>query len=117
MLKLVAMDPTDFRHITTSAQFAPQGKAEEIDHHVMKPGAAFRIGEDTIEDFDDFPDLHGETGFFCRFPCRPLAQGLAEFEHAAGNRPCALQRFAGTPDHYHAIILNDDGAYGHDGPV
>jgi hypothetical protein len=103
--------------------FAADAFAEIVGDYVVKTRAArFAWGEvaryvgivafvdDAVENFDEFADADFEAGFFEDFAGDSFLQRLTQFQHAAGDRPLAAQRFAGAFDQYRAALIDDYAA-------
>ena len=91
--------------------------AEEVDQYIVILGASVGVGEDAVEDVEDFADFDGESGFFEGLAGGSVAEFLAEFEDAAGNGPFTPKRLGGTSNQQGAVVVDDDGSDADDGMV
>ena len=60
--------------------------------------------------FEQFEGLDVEAGFLADFAGDAGREGLADFEHAAGEGPVALEGLGSAANEEHAAVVNDNGA-------
>src|SRR5450755_3783923 len=89
--------------------------AEEVDQDVVVLDVAFGIGEDAVENVEDFANFDGQPGFFEGLAGGSVAEFLAEFEGPAGNGPLTPKRLGGTSNQQGTVVLEDDGSDADDG--
>jgi len=78
-------------------------------------GTAVVIGEDAVEDFENFSDLDVEGGFFQHFTSDAVAELLAEFKDASRDGPLSFERLGIAAYQQSAFVGNDDGSDADDG--
>ena len=83
----------------------------------MVARAAIAVTEDALEGFDQLSHADIESGFFLQLAPDTLDKGFTQLKRAAGDRPCALERFSAAPDQQHAVILDHHTANAHHRPV
>src|SRR5262249_16817833 len=77
--------------------------ANHGDERVVVANATLRIAVDCINDSQRTSRLRRNAGFFDELAHRPLGDGLAKFEHAAGKPPAAQHRGVGAADHEYSV--------------
>ncbi len=95
------------------AQFSARHAAQIIGDHVVVADA-LALAMNPVENLNQFNRLHLQPGFFPHFARNPGGQRLAHFEHAARQRPMALERLAPAPHQQHPALLDDHRAHAHE---
>ena len=75
---------------SAASRDSPGGAAKVIHQHVMIFGAAFRIEDDALEDFQHREHFYFKTCFLPYLAAHRLFEAFAAFNGASGNRPESL---------------------------
>ena len=107
---LRAPDPANRVGVRGSAELAAGYAAKIVGNDVVVAHAAL-FADDAVDELNEFDDADIEAGFLADFADGAGGEGFAQLEHAAGQRPVALEGLAAATDEEHAAILDDDGAH------
>ena len=64
-----------------------------------------------LEHFDELGHFHFEPGFFGQLARHALLERLADLEHAAGDGPLPLERWAGAADQQGARVVDQHSTH------
>jgi hypothetical protein len=107
---LSPLDPTGCLGIGRCAQLTPGNTAKIIGDDVVVTNAAF-VTMDPFEQLDKLKRLDIEAGFFADLADDPFDERLADFEHAARERPMAFEGLAAAANEQDSPLMNHDGPH------
>ena len=109
-----SLDPADGIGVRGGAQLAAGDTAEVVGDDVVIADA-LTLAMNAVEKLDELDGLDVEAGFFADFAHCAGGERFTEFEHAAGERPVALEWLGAAADQKHAGVLDDDCANADEG--
>jgi hypothetical protein len=90
--QLKRIDPEDGIGFLACSGFAADPTADERRDHIMGADSAAIVADDRLDMIVESDDLRLEADFLIKLPQRRLAEALADFHDAAGQRIEAAQR-------------------------
>jgi hypothetical protein len=105
-----AAKPADCGGVVCGLEFSTDAATEKINQHVVVLHAAAGVAQDAVVDAQQLAGFDSESGFFAGLAEGCLADQLADFQHASGDRPLGLQRRVSALYENHAGVFDDDGA-------
>jgi hypothetical protein len=103
--KVFACDPFGSGDVRAGSEGSTYYFTYVVHEQVVIFGAAFSIGHDALEVFEELDRLDVEAGFLEDFSLDGLVEGLAGFDQSAGEGPIAFERFLAALDHKDAIAF------------
>jgi len=111
---LGALDPADRVGIRGGAKLAAGDAAKVVgDDVVVAHAIAFAV--DAVEEINELDEFDVEAGFLADFAHDAGGKRFADFKHASGQRPVALEGLTAAAHEEHAAILDDDCAHTDEG--
>jgi hypothetical protein len=103
-------EPARVEGVPGGVEFAGSGTTEKVDQYVVVLDAAGRVVQDAIEHAKQFAGFDIQSSFFFGLAHGSLAQGLSNFEYAAGYGPLPCQGLVAALYEDGLSSGNDDGA-------
>jgi hypothetical protein len=118
--KFFAPEPADLRGVAVGFQLSSDRAAEEVNQHVVILHPAVRAAQDSVIDAEEIGSFDDQSCFFTGFSHPRVANQFADFEHASGNGPLALDRRMGALNQEDSGVflsawLDNDGANADEG--
>ncbi len=77
--------------------------------------AALAIGKDAVKDVEHLARLNDESSLLQHLTADAILESLAEFQHATGNGPLALEGLGGAAHQQNSVAVHDDSANANNG--